>query len=558
MYSGPITADVCYQIIHRTVDHASTNPQTVETAGKVIRLNKGFGDMPIMVMSKACHLRGKKPSELVAIKEEDYEFGGYFIVNGIERCVRLLQVPRRNHPTAIQRNNFKNRGPTYTDLGVAMRCARVNDESSTITNTVHYLSTGTVTFKFSARKQEFLIPVILILRALSTSPNSTSSSSNIPSMGVSDQELYQRIIQGDEDNTFIRARAQLLLQDAQRFQGLHSPMECLAYLGSRFRLLSMKPDSTSDIQIGHFVIQRYIMVHLPRYGDKLECILLMIRKLYALAAGHCTVDNADSLQNQEILLPGHLITTFVKEKFDETIMNVRLGLLKELKSDFAKTLAALSDTKIMSRLIDRFANVANGGVGKKVQHLLSTGNIISSTGLDLMQTSGFTIVAERLNFLRYCSHFRSVHRGQFFTEMKTTTVRKLLPDQWGFLCPVHTPDGGPCGLLSHLALKCSIVSSSSPSPSSSSVNFMEGTMVDLDDVLISLGVTPYGTGGERGDGRAYPNHHHLVVCLDGRVIGGAPAKLCRSIAFHLRKLKTQEKPTIPATLEVALIPPGSS
>jgi DNA-directed RNA polymerase beta subunit len=38
--------------------------------------------------------------------------------------------------------------------------------------------------------------------------------------------------------------------------------------------------------------------------------------------------------------------------------------------------------------------------------------------------------------------------------MKTTAVRKLLPDQWGFLCPVHTPDGGPCGLLSHLALKC--------------------------------------------------------------------------------------------------------
>jgi DNA-directed RNA polymerase I subunit RPA2 len=36
--------------------------------------------------------------------------------------------------------------------------------------------------------------------------------------------------------------------------------------------------------------------------------------------------------------------------------------------------------------------------------------------------------------------------------MKTTTVRKLLPESWGFLCPVHTPDGGPCGLLNHLAL----------------------------------------------------------------------------------------------------------
>jgi DNA-directed RNA polymerase I subunit RPA2 len=166
-----------------------------------------------------------------------------------------------------------------------------------------------------------------------------------------------------------------------------------------------------------------------------------------------------------------------------------------------------------------------------------------------MQVSGFTIVAERLNFLRYTAHFQSVHRGQFFTEMKTTTVRKLLPDQWGFLCPVHTPDGGPCGLLSHLAMKCSIVASP--------VKSTEPNMVDLDDLLISLGVSPFGTGGERGDGRAYPNHHHLVVSLDGRVIGGAPAKLCRSIAFHLRKLKTQERPTVPSTLEVAFIPPGT-
>jgi len=38
--------------------------------------------------------------------------------------------------------------------------------------------------------------------------------------------------------------------------------------------------------------------------------------------------------------------------------------------------------------------------------------------------------------------------------MKTTTVRKLLPESWGFMCPVHTPDGAPCGLLNHITLSC--------------------------------------------------------------------------------------------------------
>lgn len=69
-----------------------------------------------------------------------------------------------------------------------------------------------------------------------------------------------------------------------------------------------------------------------------------------------------------------------------------------------------------------------------------------------MQDKGFAVIADKLNNMRFLSHFRSVHRGAYFAEMKTTTVRKLLPENWGFLCPVHTPDGGPCGLLNHLAL----------------------------------------------------------------------------------------------------------
>ena len=42
-------------------------------------------------------------------------------------------------------------------------------------------------------------------------------------------------------------------------------------------------------------------------------------------------------------------------------------------------------------------------------------------------------------------------------EMRTTEVRALLPDAWGFVCPVHTPDGAPCGLLNHLAMPVEIV-----------------------------------------------------------------------------------------------------
>lgn len=463
--------------------------------------------------------------------------------------MRLLQIPRRNHPTALQRSNFRNRGTAYTDLGVAMRSSRWNGDQSSVTNTIHYLTTGGAVLRFVARKQEFLIPVILILRSLSGAQSTTeaadAAAGGSVGMGCTDEELYKRIVQGDHGNTFLVARAGLLLQEARaRYGNLNTPEECLAYIGSRFRRLSLKSETASDVDVGHFILRRYILIHLPNYDEKLECLLLMLRKLYSFAAGDCGVDNADSLQNQEILLPGHLMSTFVKEKFEEMLQALRLGLLIEMRKDFPRTAAKLSDVKYWGKMADRYFMKSSGGVGKKVQHFLSTGNIVSTTGLDLMQVSGYTIVAEKLNFFRYCSHFRSVHRGQFFMEMKTTAVRKLLPDQWGFLCPVHTPDGGPCGLLSHLALKAKVMSYPA--------ELSAAEMMNLADLLTSLGVAPIGS-----DGHSLASRTHLPVMLDGKVVGGAIPALCKAVVAHLRRLKVQQPPVVPPTLEIGYIAPGN-
>lgn len=251
MYGAPLMADICVQIVRRD-GYGHETP-----SGSIIRINRNFGNMPIMVMSKACNLHGKSPSDLIKVKEEQTEFGGYFIVSGIERCVRLLQVPRSNHATCIQRSNYKNRGKLYTDLGVAVRCQRKNGDMSTVTNTLHYLTTGGATLKFVARKQEFLLPLILVIRALSGCEDLQRGKEI--GHGITDEELYHRIVQGDEDNTFVRARAELLLQGARaEFNGMQTPEECLALIGNRFRITSSKPNSTSDVEIGNYIIDRYV------------------------------------------------------------------------------------------------------------------------------------------------------------------------------------------------------------------------------------------------------------------------------------------------------------
>lgn len=117
-------------------------------------------------------------------------------------------------------------------------------------------------------------------------------------------------------------------------------------------------------------------------------------------------------------------------------------------------MTAIRNPVYLKKLID-----TQTPIGKRMENFLATGNLVTRSQLDLQQTAGFTIVADKLNFTRYLSHFRSIHRGQYFTEMKTTTVRKLLPEAWGFICPVHTPDGSPCGLLNHITLSCAPIPS---------------------------------------------------------------------------------------------------
>ena len=168
-----------------------------------------------------------------------------------------------------------------------------------------------------------------------------------------------------------------------------------------------------------------------------------------------------------------------------------------------------------------------------MEYFLATGNLVSNTGLDLQQTSGYTIVAEKLNFFRYISHFQSVHRGSFFAELKTTTVRKLLPEAWGFLCPVHTPDGSPCGLLNHLSHSCKIITE----------------VLDVDgipDLLKSLGVESIAlppkakiveVDGNLTVEKKSNNEVILTVQLDGKIIGWCSNAIAVKIAKTLRYWK---------------------
>ncbi|CAG2054315.1 unnamed protein product [Timema podura] len=81
--------------------------------------------------SDRCHLANLSPKELIAKSEHEDEWGGYFIVKGHERLIRMLLMTRRNYPIAVNRPTWKNRGKYFSDLGVIVRCV-AEDETSTV------------------------------------------------------------------------------------------------------------------------------------------------------------------------------------------------------------------------------------------------------------------------------------------------------------------------------------------------------------------------------------------------------------------------------------------
>lgn len=72
-------------------------------------------------IARSEHGQIARRSQLVELREEGTEFGGYFIVNGIERVVRMLIQPRRHYIMASRRSAYRKRGSSYTDAATVLR-----------------------------------------------------------------------------------------------------------------------------------------------------------------------------------------------------------------------------------------------------------------------------------------------------------------------------------------------------------------------------------------------------------------------------------------------------
>ncbi|CAI5516392.1 unnamed protein product [Closterium sp. Naga37s-1] len=486
-YRGDFRIDLCVSYFDEDDDVALADV----AKGPMQRQQLSLGRVPIMVKSGSCHLRHLTQEQLVRRKEESIELGGYFICNGIERLIRLLIAPRRNYVMNLRRPTLLKKGLNFSDMATTIRCVRT--DQSAVTNRVVYVNDGNACFNFSLRKQEYFIPVGIILKCLvDVSDAELLSSSfglpgflsiylpashpsvipcNLPSqclVDVSDAELYEHLTailtaqqaaadppESDTQLTateggveaatkpaaaaaaaaaaglgtqFVRERALVVLSHP-RSLGLFTRMECLAFLGKTFRPAVNVPSYKSDAYVGQQIIADLVLVHLDKPMDKLRLLVFMLHKLWSMVDGLSQEDSMDTLMHHELYLPGHILNIFIKEKLQVHLHKIQAHAAQELVDN--PTTTDLRASNWLRRLVEGgrpgAAGAAPAGglsmtfIGKDIEYMLNTGNLASPSGLDMQQRSGFTVVADKLNWHRYLSHFRSVHRGAFFSTLRTTT-----------------------------------------------------------------------------------------------------------------------------------------
>ncbi|KAL5280678.1 POLR1B family protein [Megaselia abdita] len=467
-----------------------------------------LGEVPIMLKSKVCNLYNKTPQEMVEHGEHDSEWGGYFIIKGNEKIVRMLLMSRRNYPIAVKRSTWKDRGQNFTELGILIRSVR-NDEMS-YNNVLHFLSNGTAKFMFSQAKFLSYLPVILMMKCL------------VP---FTDEIIYQKLTKGYENDQYFLSCVQTMMKEVHE-EGIHTQAEAMNYLGGVFRSKFPElPEWASHFEITKFILDQRILIHLENYEDKFNLLVFMLQKLFQCAEETNKIENVDGVMMQEALVGGHLYQKYLCDRVDLWLQFVKRSFLKRLSDP--------SDTA--TQTIFNAALKSAGGISRALESFLATGNAPSRSGLGLMQTTGLVVMAENINRMRYMSHFRAIHRGSYFTTMRTTEARQLLPDAWGFICPVHTPDGTPCGLLNHLTVNCKV--SDYPDPKKVEI---------IPNLMIDLGMIPL-------DSQMYDSDTKLLtVFLDGKLLGHIRQADTSKIVDKLRTIKVEGK--LPEMLEIAYVP----
>ena len=368
-----------------------------------------IGHLPIMLRSKACLLHGLSDGELISHNEDPMDLGGYFIINGTERSLIIVEDLAPNKIITTRED------VAGKDIIIAkVFSVRQGFRSRVTVEREEGGSTGTLFATFPGIPKR--ISLTILMKAL----------------GLSDEEILELF--DDEES-----RLEILLNLELRNMNQEEAFE---YLGKRAGAGHAKQYQATR---ANQVINNFLLPHIgnTEKDRKAKGIYLgiMARKALELAFGKREEDDKDHYSNKRLRLAGDLMQELFRVSFNKIARDIKYQLEKQ---------------NARHRQVNIRTAVRSNNLTESICYALATGNWTGGR-------SGVSQVLDRTNYISSIAHRRRVS-SLLSRSHPHFEARDLHATQWGRICPNETPEGQNCGLVKNLAIGAYISTDTDEAP----------------------------------------------------------------------------------------------
>lgn len=351
--------------------------------------------MPIMLKSSKCILYGKTKEELIEMGEDPYEPGGYFVINGTEKVVVLMEDLALNKFFIEDVDVDQPSGRMFSERGVYKSLQEIKK-----------LKDGSYVYTFGNFKN---IPLFLLIKTLGL----TKDKDIVELTGVTDSDVIFQISEYSAINN---------IEDAT---------ETLAKLFNLIGSTKEKGDRVS------FYLDNFVLPHVGvKEEDRIEkakLICKLFKKYYNIVNNGGTVDDKDNFANKRVKLVGQLFEHLFINNFNELIVDILTNFQRMIKRGRFSSMKIIIREQLLTQKINSALAIGTWSDGRK----------------------GVAQYLKRENYFDMLSHLSRVV-SPLSTSQENFSARELHPTHFGRLCPVETPEGHSIGLRKNLTLMASV------------------------------------------------------------------------------------------------------
>lgn len=356
-----------------------------------------IGRLPIMLRSRYCNLNGLKRDELIGKGEDPEDPGGYFVLNGNERVLIMVEDLASNKMFIAK-----------TKTGPSKYSAKIFSEKASyrIPHTIEQMKDGIIYLTFTRFKR---VPIIPVIKALGM---------------IKDNEISQAISDSKQYDDIYVNLADAIANDVK---DVDSAIEFLAKKAGISLPKEQKMENTLQY------LDKYLLPHLG-IGEqdritKAYNLCKVIKKFLMVARDNAAIRDKDHYMNKRLKLSGDLFAELFR-------VNLRL-LVNDMLYNYQRLVKRGKFHSIKTIMREKLLT-------SRIKTAISTGTWIGGR-------KGISQNIDRANFLSTSSHLNRV-LSLLSTSQENFDARALHNTHWGRLCPIETPEGTPIGLRKNTAI----------------------------------------------------------------------------------------------------------